>query len=411
MSEWRLAWRNVWRNPRRTALTIAAAVFAAFLTIVFVAMARGSHGKMIEDSVRLGSGHVMVSAPGYLDDRSLDHSMVLDSRLAQHLDATPGIEAWAPRVVSFGLISESTTSQGVGLLGVEPERERAVTTLFSRLSEGRFLSLDGDAREILLGEKLAEHIGAEIGDEVLVYGMAYSLETAYELFSVVGLVELPNVELERTLAVVDMGVLQEFLVLGDRVSEIAVLASHQDRTYPVRDVLAAGLTMAEPPLAVHAWPEMLPDLEQILFLDDAGMYVMLAILVVVVGFGILNTVLMAVLERQQELGVMLALGLPPLSVFRMVFLESTLLAAIGLVVGVALAVPLTLWLQANPIELGGELAALFELVGSDPVIVFDLAWSSVMQTVVVILLVAVVASLYPAIKASRANPVDALRSV
>ena len=156
---------------------------------------------------------------------------------------------------------------------------------------------------------------------------------------------------------------------------------------------------------------MLPDLEQILFLDDAGMYVMLAILVVVVGFGILNTVLMAVLERQQELGVMLALGLPPLSVFRMVFLESTVLAAIGLVIGVVIAVPLTLWLQANPIELGGELAALFELVGSDPVIVFDLAWSSVMQTVGVILLVAVVASLYPAIKASRANPVDALRSV
>jgi len=411
MSEWRLAWRNVWRNPRRTALTVAATVFAAFLTIVFVAMARGSHGKMIEDSVRLGSGHVMVSAPGYLDDRSLDHSMVLDAVLAERLDEIPDVEAWAPRVVSFGLISENTTSQGVGLLGVEPERERAVTTLFSRLSAGRFLSLDGDAREILLGEKLAEHIGAKIGDEVLVYGVAYSLETAYELFTVVGLLGLPNSELERTLGVVDMGVLQDFLVLGNRVSEIAVLASHQDRTFLVRDALASDLSGVEPPLAVHTWPEMLPDLDQILFLDDAGMYVMLAILVVVVGFGILNTVLMAVLERQREFGVMLALGLPPHSVFRMVFLESTVLAAIGLVIGVALAVPLTLWLQANPIELRGELAALYELVGSDPVIVFELAWSSVAQTVIVILLVAVLASLYPAIKASRANPVDALRSV
>ena len=411
MSEWRLAWRNVWRNPRRTALTVAATVFAAFLTIVFVAMARGSHGKMIEDSVRLGSGHVMVSAAGYLDDRSLDNSMVLDARLAARLDETPDIAAWAPRVVSFGLISENVTSQGVGLLGVEPDRERAVTTLFSRLSEGRFLSLDGDAREILLGEKLAEHIGAGIGDEVLVYGVAYSLETAYELFSVVGLIGLPNSELERTLAVVDMGVLQDFLVLGERVSEIAVLASHQDRTFAVRDVLAADLSVVEPPLAVHAWPEVLPDLEQILFLDDAGMYVMIAILIVVVGFGILNTVLMAVLERQRELGVMLALGLRPFSVFRMVFMESTLLAGVGLLIGVALAVPLTLWLQANPIELGGELAALFELVGSDPVIVFDLAWSSVLKTVAVILAVAVLASLYPAIKASRANPVDALRSV
>jgi ABC-type lipoprotein release transport system permease subunit len=208
-----------------------------------------------------------------------------------------------------------------------------------------------------------------------------------------------------------MGVLQDFLVLGNRVSEIAVLASHQDRTFLVRDVLASDLSRAEPPLAVHTWPEMLPDLDQILFLDDAGMYVMLAILVVVVGFGILNTVLMAVLERQREFGVMLALGLPPHSVFRMVFMESTVLAAVGLVIGVALAVPLTLWLQANPIELGGELAALYELVGSDPVIVFELAWSSVVQTVMVILLVAVLASLYPAIKASRANPVDALRSV
>jgi putative ABC transport system permease protein len=411
MTEWRLAWRNVWRNPRRTALTVAATIFAAFLTIVMVALARGSHSKMIEDSVRLASGHVMVAAPGYLEDRSLDHSMLLDPVLARRLDETSDVEAWAPRVTSFGLISENVTSQGAGLLGVEPAKERSVTTLFSRISKGRFLSAEGNAREILLGEKLAEQIDAEIGDDVLVYGVAYSLETAYELFRVVGLVGLPDPGLERTLAVVDLKVLQEFLVLGDRVTEIAVLATHQDRTGPLRDRLADDLDRAERPLAVHAWPEVLPELEQMIILDAAGMYAIVAILIVVVGFGILNTVLMAVLERQRELGVMLALGLRPGAVLRMVFMESIVLAALGLVIGVALAVPFSLWLEAHPIELDGELATVFEMVGSDPVIALDLVASSVMKAIGIIFAVAALASVYPAIKASRANPVDALRSV
>ena len=121
--------------------------------------------------------------------------------------------------------------------------------------------------------------------------------------------------------------------------------------------------------------------------------------------------LMAVLERQRELGVMLALGLRPIAVFRMIFIESVLLAALGLVMGVALAVPITLGLEAHPIEVGGELAAVYELVGAEPFIVFELGVSTVLGTAGVILVVAVLASLYPALKASRARPVDALRSV
>ena len=155
----------------------------------------------------------------------------------------------------------------------------------------------------------------------------------------------------------------------------------------------------------------MPDLDQILILDDAGLYIMMAILVLVVGFGILNTVLMAVLERQRELGVMLALGLRPAAVFRLVFLESLMLAGVGLVIGLGLAVPFALWMEAHPIAMSSELAGASEFIGMEPVITTHLAVSTVRKSALLVLAVAAVAALYPALRASRANPVDALRSV
>ena len=331
------------------------------------------------------------------------------------LDAVPEVEGWAPRVVGFALVSQDVTSQGVALLGVDPRRESSVTSLPSRVEDGdgRFLSADAErgAREIVLGKRLAERIGARVGDRVLVYGVAYTLESAYELFTVVGLAQLPDARLERTLAVVAMADLQDFLAFGDRVSEIGVLAASADRTEPLRQALVSSLDGLVPAPMVHPWPEVMPDLEQILILDDAGLYIMLTILVVVVGFGILNTILMAVLERQRELGVMLALGLRPSAIFRVVFLESILLAGLGLVLGLGLAIPIGLWMEAHPIVMGEQLAGLSEFVGMEPVITSNLAFSTVWKSALVILVVATVASLYPALKAGRANPVDALRSL
>jgi ABC-type lipoprotein release transport system permease subunit len=162
---------------------------------------------------------------------------------------------------------------------------------------------------------------------------------------------------------------------------------------------------------VHTWKEVIPELEQFIFLDDAGMYIMLVILVIVVGFGILNTILMAVLERKRELGVLLALGLRPGAIFRVVYLESLILAAVGLAIGLVLAFPIVLWFQAHPIPITGEMASATEWVGMDPVVTFKLKPLNPIGSAITILGVAALAALYPAIKASRARPVDALRSL
>ncbi|MCP4037149.1 MAG: ABC transporter permease [bacterium] len=412
--ETRLAWRNVWRNPRRTALSVAATVFAVFLVVIMVGMAAGLHEKMIEDAVRLASGHVAISGKGYRKHMTLEQFVPWDGRLERVLERTSGLAAWAPRISSFALLSLGEHSQGGMVIGVDPAREREVTVFAQKVSQGRFVAERpaSGVREVVLGRKLANRLGAQLGDRVLLYGVAYSLETAYELFTVVGTLALPDPRLERNLAIVHIARASEFYVYDDKITEVALLASDADHS----DALLASVSAALGPelgelLELQDYEQMMPELVQLILIDDAGMYITLVILIVVVGFGILNTILMAILERTRELGVVLALGLRPAALFRMVYLESMMLAGVGLVIGLALSVPLLAWLHGIEIPLGGDLGKSTELWGMEPVLTFKLKPLNPIGSALTIIGVAVVAALYPAVKASRARPVDALRSL
>jgi ABC-type lipoprotein release transport system permease subunit len=412
----RLAWRNVWRNPRRTGLSVAATVFAVVLVMLSVAMAAGVHEKMIEDAVRLSSGHVAISGAGYREALTLEEFAPWDDEIAAAVDHIEGLRGAAPRITSFGLASFGDASRGVMVMGVDPEREPSVTTLDERIVLGTFVPRNTRGRRpIVLGQRLAEHLGVGLGDEVLLYGVAYTLETAYELFEVVGVVDLPDARLERSLALVHIDDARDFYVYGDRVSEIALLADEADDAPALRDAAFAAVA----PLAkergieieVLDYRQLMPELVQLILIDDAGMYILLVILIVVVGFGILNTILMAILERSHELGVILALGLRPWSLFRMVYLESMLLAAVGLVIGLAIAIPALWWLDGRIFLLGGDIAKATESFGMEPTLVFKLKPLNPIGSAITVFAVASIAALYPAWKASASEPVEAIRAV
>jgi ABC-type lipoprotein release transport system permease subunit len=323
------------------------------------------------------------------------------------------VRSWAPRVNTFALLSLGDASRGVALVGVDPRRELTLTALADRVAEGRFLSEGGD-REIVLGRELARRLGAQLGDRLLVFTQAYSLESAYELFTLVGSLRLPEAGLERGLALVALRDAQELLVYGDRISEIGLLAGSGAEARALRDGLRASLGeggLTGGPVEVREWSELMPELDQLLELDSLGMYLMLLILIVVVGFGILNTILMSVLERRRELGVMMALGLRASLAVRIVFVESLMLAGVGLVLGLAVAVPLVLYMQWHPIPITGEISAAWELFGTDPVMVGRLTLANPVGSSLLILAVAALAAWYPAFKAGRGRPVDAMASL
>jgi putative ABC transport system permease protein len=413
----RLAWRNVWRNPRRTALSVAATVFAVFLVVLSVGIADGVHEKMIEDAVRLSSGHVAISGKGYRHSMTLEQFVPWDGRVGAIIESTPGVRAWAPRISSFALLSFDDRSQGSMVIGIDPQRESKLTTFSEKINVGRFLE-DAPApgtREVILGRKLAERLEVGLGDEILLYGVAYSLETAYELFTVVGTMALPDPRLERNLALIHIATASEFFVYEDRITEVAILADSADQSDVLLNLLSTAFATApnaeDLDLELETYAQMMPELVQLILIDDAGMYVTLIILIVVVGFGILNTILMAILERTRELGVVLALGLKPAALFRMIYLESMYLAGVGLFIGLSLSLPLLAWLHGVEIPLGGDIAKGTELFGMEPVMMLKFDWMNPISSTLTILFVAAVAALYPALKASRARPIDALRSL
>jgi ABC-type lipoprotein release transport system permease subunit len=406
----RLAWRNIGRNKRRTALTVAAAVFAVALVVHMVALTTGVHEKMIEDNVRMHVGHLQLSGAGYLEDQTLERFVEWTPALAKAIDGAPGIAAAAPRVNGFALLSKDAASQGVLLLGVDPKRESAVSIWAARLVRGSFLG--GREREIVLGERLAEALHVDVGGDVLVYTVAYTLENAYEIFTVGGIVRAPDPALSRSLAMISLADAQSLFVYQGRVSEVAMLVRHPAELRETRDALAARIAgVASEPLDLHPWQEVMPELEQLILIDDFQNYLMLAILVVVVGFGILNTILMSVLERQRELGVMLALGFSPRGIFRLVYVESLLLSGIGLAIGMALALPAAAYMQRHPIRITGDVATMTEIYGMEPVVTWHLTpWNPLVTTLLMVAL-ATIAALYPAVKAASARPVDALRNL
>jgi len=408
----RLAWRNVRRNRRRAGLTVAATVFAVFLIVLHVAMNAGMHEKMVEDGVRMRSGHLVLAAADYHEHGTLESFMRFDEGRRRELRSFPGVRGFAPRILSSALLSKDTGTQAVGLMGIDPALEPTVSSLAQHVVEGEFIA-SGEGGKLLLGSRLAKNLDVELGDVVLLYSVAYTEEMAYELFEVAGIIRLPQVDLDRSLAILSLDDAQAFLSCGDRVAEVAVLAASADSTLTLATRLREHFSgRGGDALEVRTWPELMPELVHFMIVDDIAMVIVLGILVIVVAFGIFNTIQMSVLERVREFGVMRAMGVGGSSVFQLVFLESLIMAGLGCVLGLAIAVPTVALLEANPIRFSQEgVMGTVEFIGVEPLLVWKLTRLNLVVSVSTVLTVAIIAALYPAWKASRGRPVDALRSL
>lgn len=401
----RIAWRNLGRHSRRTFLTAAAAGFAVCLTLVSLAAALGSHERWIEHIVRLYPGHVEVMAEGYFDQRTFDYGMTLSDEQARALDALESIEGWAPRLEAWALaLPDRDDSQGraAWLLGVDPEREGRLTRI------GRAVKADfGGDHEVILGSRLAEHLGVAVGDNVILLAPDYYGSQSADRFRVVGTLHVGDDRVDAYAVIVALDELREFVAYPGGLSHVAAFASDPGEVETARTDIQA--VFARGAFDVMTWPELLPDLHQLIVLDDLGAYLTLSILIVVVAFGLLNTILMSVLERVREFGVMRAMGARPGSIFQLVVIESLLISSIGLAAGFAIGVPLVLWLERNPIPFTGDAASAMEVFGIEPVMVFRMTGDHLVGLVFVLLAVALVAALPPALRAARGRPVDALR--
>ncbi len=402
-----LAWRNLWRSARRTWLTVGAMVFSNVLLVALMSLQFGMYELMIENSLKSVSGHLQVQRQGYQDEPRTRDSFGDVARLAGELRRELGLETISARAEGFGLVASAERTLGIRLVGVEPAREPEVSSLPGLLDRGRWLR-DPDAGEIVIGAILARNLKVQVGDELTFLGTAKDGAMAAAVLTVAGILDTGLVSVDRSLAQVPLGYFQTLFNMPDQAHRLVLQVAGLEQVAPTGDWLRRRLA-GRPELAVLDWDQLQPGLRQGIEADFVSGWFLYGTLIVLVSLGVLNTQLMSVLERTREFGVMLALGIAPGRLSRLVLMETGIMVALGLTLGVLVGGLIALYLAHWGFYVPGmeEAAARFNLPGR---VYPQLTLIGLLLGPLVVCTGSLLASLYPALRLHRLQAVAAMRS-
>ncbi len=403
-----LAWKNLWRNRRRTLITLAALSLSLMLIQAFHNLSFGVYRAMIDSGVRAGTGHLVVYRHNYLQLR--DEKLVFDpGTLGAQIAALEGVEAVLPRIYLPALAQSSRESRGVLLTGVVPAAERQVNPFLDDLPNAYQLpSLSG--REALLGSRLMKELQLKPGNKFVVTLQHSSGELSSEMFRVQGAVRTGIKSIDKTLLMVGRDRAAELAGVPDEIHELAIVLKDQsaDRLVlpQIRHLLADRAD-----LECLTWEQAMPNLYNAIRLDYASQKLIFVIMLLIVTIGVINTLLMSVMERFREFGVFLAVGASTMRLRLLVLIEALLLGLVALVIGSCLGALATWYLQVVGIDLRTFISESLEYGGVvfDPVLRagWDLPW--MVKISLYLLVLALLAAVYPSVKAGRISPAAAMR--
>jgi ABC-type lipoprotein release transport system permease subunit len=404
----RMAWRNLWRHKRRTWLTATAMIFSNVLLIFMISLQLGSYDMMINNTLQAFSGHLQVQHDGYNHNPKLRTSIPSVLALAEQVrQALPGAGVTA-RAAAFALASSELRSVGIQVIGVQPDHEPRVSTLPGLVQEGRFLQ-DPDAAEIVIGGVLARNLKVTTGDELTLLGSGRDGSFAAGVVTVVGIFNSSSVDMDRSLAEIPLGYFQDTFAMEGHGNSIAISTDNLEQI-PAASGRVNNIIAGQDALVLLDWTALHPGLQQAIKADFSSAWFMYGVLIILVAFSVLNTQLMSVLERTREFGVITALGIKPSRLASLVMLETALMAAIGLAIGVLLGALVALYFNAAGFSYPGmdEMAVRFNLPAS---IYPSVSVISLLLGPVVVFLFCLLASIYPALRLFRLRPVEAMRAV
>ena len=404
-----MAWRNVWRNPRRSVLTMASVAFAALILIFMLSWQFGSYDTMINTAVSIHTGHLQVQAEGYRDKRRIGQVVERPDAVAEVVARTGGVDAYTTRAGAFSLVSSEDRTYAALVVGIDPEREPAVSTLESLVRKGSFLAPD-DGYQALIGRLLARSLKVDVGDEIVLLGQGRDGSIAASAVRVKGVFESGQDEFDRSTVQIPMAAFQEVYAMRGGVHEVVVVCEDLDSVPAVKQSLASALAGVEKGLAVLDWKELMPGLVQSIQMDLISGFIFYVILILVVAFSILNTFLMAIFERKKEFGVLLALGSTPGRISRMILAECGLMTGLGIAAGILLGAAVTLYFEARGIAFSGAEEILRQF-GLPERMYPELSLLSTAVGVGVVLLITSFAVIYPALRVLRLRPVDAISTI
>lgn len=397
---WQLAARNVRRNLRRSLLTVAAIAFGLFCLIIFQALKAGLHHEMVASTVQLDAGSFQIHSTHYRPNRVALSPLPDAPGLLNQLDQLE--LTYAPRLKAPALVIGPGGSASVLLSGVDPVREARLTLIAGQLQRGHYLD---QPQDLLVGAELAEALEVKVGDELKLMVRSLLGSPAAKRFRVGGIFRTGLASFNRGQLFLPLPAAQQLLQAGGLVSEVAVLVpSGQEAAQAAR---ISSLLDAER-YRVDSWDRIAPDVSQLIELNDGTMRLLVLIIFFIVALGITNTMTMTVYERYREFGILAAIGLRPAGIVRLVVSEALLLGLCGALLGGLVGWLACLYLAGQGLDLTA-LTSANRYFATSHVLHAMLLPRDFWIANLVTLLTALVAGVYPAWRASRLHPVEALR--
>jgi len=399
-----MAWRNIVRNARRSLITVSAVALGLASLIFLWGFNDGVHNTMMRNLQQVIVGSLQIHANGYFHHPKLVKT-VPDSERVIRLLKEIGVEQFTYRLRTFALAAGQDTSEGLVLLGMNPRMEMRTTRIDGKVDQGRFLQ-NNDEAACVLGKTTARNLGVKLGDEVVFLTEDRYGSLAAEKLELIGIISSGEMGIDRGLAIIPLGFMQQMTGMERLHSEIVAQLPRQ-RLEPVAAMLKEALDES---YEVLRWYDMYPMMKQWVELENAFYYIFLAIVLAIIAAGIMNTVLMSMLERIHEFGVMMALGCGRMRMAGMVIVESVLLGVAGVVSGTAVGLALVYYFQSAGIDLSGQMDSMARFY-LNPVVHTEIDTDHLLDTVLAVLTAALAAAIWPAIRAARLEPAEAIHHV
>lgn len=404
----KLAWRNIWRNKRRTFITMLSIIIAVLLSSVMRSMNEGTYENMIKNTVGTFTGYIQIHQEGYWDDKTLEYTFVADDSLFREIESEETITKAVPRIDSYALAAGEEQSRPAMIMGIDVQAEKWLSDPESHIQLGTYFG-SNEEKSVLLGNEMMKRLNIQVGDSLVLIGQGFRGQSAAGLYEIKGTVSFPNPELNKSLVLMPLETAQYFLAAPDRLTAIALILDQTDHIDQAIQSLSRKFSDRE--FEIMGWQEMMPELVQAIQSDRASGIIIIMILYVVVGFGILGTVLMMITERTYEFGVMISVGTPRWAIASILAIEVFIMAMVGSGIGLLCSIPIAWYFHVNPIRnLGEEMSDVIEAYGIEPMLQFSVDPSVFYSQAITIFVITLIFCIIPLVKASKLDPVKAMRS-
>jgi len=399
-----IAWKNIWRNRVRSGVIISAITIGMLAGVFTATFYKGWVNQRLEAGVETEVSHIQIHQPEFGENFELKNFIPESVKLAKDITQNDFVNGVSPRMVAQAMIASSETGTGVKILGIDPQMEKTVTNLYSKIPDGQYF--EGVKRNpILIGKKLAEKLKVKLHSKLVITLQDSQGHLTNEAFRVCGIYSIGNGMFEEMNVFVLKTDLARFVQLDESTThELVVhLKNHGEL-----DISTKTLAEKHSELLVQNWKQMTPELGILNEYGNIYIYFFIGIILLSLGFGIVNTMLMAVMERVKEIGMLMAVGMSKFRVFWMLMLETVLLTLTGGFFGIVLGIAVTLATMKTGINLSFYAEGLEDMGYSShvfPVIEFEM----VSVIVILVFVTGLIASIYPARKALKYKPAEAIR--